>query len=201
MKVSSLLVVLIHSSVVWAISAAGSTAQSDMQLAKESQGLFTISFPVAWRVLEVPRDRIAEALHVPAGTPTDMFEALMIAKAPDEDPGCFVMLSAFKLQRRVTALDLWLTGGNQILKGFAEHKTLDEGLGHAGDREVYYNKFTWKSDAATGALNYSLMEILIADMTGYMFLGTVPNDTQSIEKHVPLFESIMATLAPTPGAK
>jgi hypothetical protein len=98
-------------------------------------------------------------------------------------------------------MDVWLTGGNQLLKGFAEHKTLDEGIEHVGDREVYYNKFTWKSDAATGALSYGLMEVLVADTTGYVFIGAVPNDPGSIEKHTPLFANIMGTLVPNPAPK
>jgi len=152
-----------------------------MKPVSESRGLFTVSFPADWRVLEVPRERIGATLHLPAGTSTDNVEALMIVTAPDDDPGCFVWLEALRLQRRITPMDVWVTGGNQLLKGFAEHKTLDEGIEHVGDREVYYNKFTWKSDAATGTLNYSLMEVLVADTTGYLFVGTVPNDPGSIE--------------------
>lgn len=201
MKRSSLVVALILSVSTLGIYAGVSAAQSEMKPVSESRGLFTVSFPADWRVLEVPRERIGATLHLPAGTSTDNIEALMIVTAPDDDPGCFVWLEALRLQRRITPMDVWVTGGNQLLKGFAEHKTLDEGIEHVGDREVYYNKFTWKSDAATGTLNYSLMEVLVADTTGYLFVGTVPNDPGSIEKHMPVFANIMGTLAPNPAPK
>ena len=191
MRTSLVAAALVVAAFICALTGPAVMAQTALQPISESNGVFTVSVPEGWTVLQLPLDHSSESVLGQDPGQSNL-RAIMAAAAPGSDPQALVMIFAFDLPRPVSAIDWWLAAGTGFHSNFQDFHVVKEGIGKLGEREVYYNHFTWRAE--TDSSMYSVTFMLSEGTTGFLFMASTPNDPDHVQQYVPVFLEIAETL-------